>query len=252
MPAIIKIRFYEELNDFLPPGKRKQPFEHTFKGNMSIKDVIESLGVPHTEVDLILVNGKSVDFNFKIKNHDRISVYPVFETIDISEITRLRPVPLRNPKFILDVHLGKLARYLRMTGFDTLYENNYSDPFIISTAVSEKRIILTRDIGILKNSRVTHGYFVRSQKPGVQLLEVIRRFDLKKNIKPLNRCIECNGTIGAVSKEEIAHLLKPKTRKYFNEFFQCTTCKKVYWEGSHFKKIMERIDHLQNSAKGDL
>ncbi len=247
MPTTIHIRFYEELNDFLPHHRRKLSFEHTYNGNMSIKDVIESIGVPHTEVDLILANGISVDFKFKAKDQDRISVYPVFESIDISEITRLRPKPLRKTKFILDVHLGKLARYLRMIGFDTLYENNYSDPFIISTAVSDKRIILTRDIGILKNSQVTHGYFVRSQNPKVQLIEVIRRFDLKNNIKPLNRCLECNGTIEAVSKEEIAHLLKPKTNKYFNEFFQCTTCKKVYWEGSHFQKIMERISLIQNS-----
>ena len=247
MPTTIHIRFYEELNDFLPRYKRKITFKHTFKGNMSIKDVIESIGVPHTEVDLILVNRKSVDFTFKAKDRDQISVYPVFESFDISDVTRLRPRPLRITKFILDVHLGKLAKYLRMIGFDTLYENNYSDPYIIATSHSEKRIILTRDIGILKNKQVTHGYFVRSTNPKDQLREVIDRFDLSKNIQPLNRCIECNGSIVTVCQEDIEHLLKPKTRKYFNEFFQCINCKKVYWEGSHYHNIIDQINSLKKS-----
>jgi len=247
MPTTIHIRFYEELNDLLPRHKRKVTFEHTFKGNMSIKDVIESIGVPHTEIDLILVNGKSIDFIYKAKDQDHISVYPVFESFDISDVTRLRPKPLRITKFILDVHLGKLAKFLRMIGFDTLYKNNFSDPFIIVTSISEKRIILTRDLGILKNKQVTHGYFIRSTNPKDQLIEVIDRFDLGENIQPLNRCIECNGSIVIVCKEEIEHLLKPKTRKYFNDFFQCNNCKKVYWEGSHYHKIIDQINNLKKS-----
>ncbi|MCD4696611.1 MAG: Mut7-C RNAse domain-containing protein, partial [Bacteroidales bacterium] len=147
----------------------------------------------------------------------------------------------RKTKFILDVHLGKLARYLRMLGFDTLYENNYPDPQIIDIAKKEKRIILTRDVGILKNSAVTHGYWVRSQNPREQLREVITRFDLSVNIKPLFRCMECNGIIEKVDKKEIIDQLKPKTKKYFNEFFRCTQCKKVYWEGSHYKKMINSI-----------
>lgn len=247
MPTKIHIRFYEELNDFLPRHKRKITFEHTFKGNMSIKDVIESMGVPHTELDLILVNGKSIDFTFKVKDQDHISVYPVFESFDISDVTKLRPRPLRITKFILDVHLGKLAKYLRMIGFDALYENNYSDPYIITTSISEKRIILTRDLGILKNKQVTHGYFIRSTKPKDQLIEVIERFDLGNNIQPLNRCIKCNGSIIKVFKKEIDHLLHPNTRKYFNKFFQCINCKRIYWEGSHYHNIIELVSNLQNS-----
>jgi len=246
MPTTVYLRFYEELNDFLLGHKRKLSFEHTFNGNMSIKDVIESIGVPHTEVDLILVNGKSVDFKFKAKNKDQISVYPMFESIDISDIIKLRPKPLRVTKFILDVHLGKLAKYLRMIGFDTLYENNYTDPFIIETSISERRIILTRDLGILKNKQVAHGYYIRSTNPKEQLKEVIERFDLRKNIQAITRCMECNGTIKVVEKEKIIDQLKPKTKKYFNEFFQCTTCKKVYWEGSHYHRMIERICSLQN------
>jgi uncharacterized protein len=242
MPKSIEIRFYEELNDFLPGNKRKVTFSHTFMGNMSVKDIIESQGVPHTEIDLILVNGESVDFNVKPKDGDLLSVYPVFESFDISNVTRLRPEPLRNPCFVLDVHLGKLAKYLRMLGFDTLYQNNFDDDEIIEISVREKRIILTRDIGILKNSKVTHGYWVRSQKPKQQIAEVINRFSLTGHIEPLNRCIECNGKIVEVEKEQIADLLKPKTRKFFQNFYQCTNCKKVYWEGSHYSKMLDKID----------
>jgi len=249
MSKTINIRFYEELNDFLTRNKRKVAFNHTFSGNMSVKDVIESLGVPHTEIDLILINGESVNYNIKPGNGDFVSVYPVFESLDISNITKLRPEPLRHPKFILDVHLGKLAKSLRMLGFDSLYQNNFEDDEIIEISISEKRIILTRDLGILKNSKVTHGYWVRSQKPKVQVNEVVKRFDLTKQIEPLNRCIECNGKIVEVEKEQIADLLKPKTRKFFQNFDQCSNCKKVYWEGSHYSKMLDKIDIFRNGMQ---
>ena len=158
----ISIRFYEELNDFLPEEKQKLRFEHSYIDRTSVKDLIESLGVPHTEVDLILVNGKPVGFDYLINDDDDISVYPVFESIDITDLQHLRPKPLRKPKFVADVHLGRLARYMRMLGFDTLYKNNIDDDEIVNISVDEKRTILTRDRNILKRSVVTHGYFVRN------------------------------------------------------------------------------------------
>jgi len=249
MPSNIRIRFYQELNDFLPLSKRKNTFQHIFSGSMTIKDIIESLGIPHTEIDLILANGESVTFIYRPCNKDYISVYPVFESLDISGVTRLRPEPLRMSAFILDVHLGKLAKYLRMLGFDTLYRNDYEDQEIIDISVKEKRIILTRDIGILKTSKVTHGYWIRSQQPGAQVKEVIRRFDLAKSINPLNRCIECNGRIENVNKDEIISQLKPKTIQYFHEFYRCTGCGKVYWEGSHFSKMLNKIELIRNGEK---
>ncbi len=248
MSKTINIRFYEELNDFLPQYRRKVTFQHTITGRMSVKDIIESLGVPHTEIDLILINHESADFKTKPENGDLVSVYPVFESLDVAGITKLRPKPLRHPRFILDVHLGKLAKYMRMLGFDTLYKNNFEDNEIIEISINENRIILTRDLGILKNSKVTRGYWVRSQKPRVQLDEVLKRFDLFSQIEPLNRCIECNGQIVEVEKDKIASLLKPKTRKYFNDFYQCSSCKKVYWEGSHFSKMLEKINSVRYSG----
>jgi hypothetical protein len=180
----ITIRFYEELNDFLHYSRRKKAFDFLTRGKRTIKDIIESLGVPHTEVDLILANGISVNFDYHPANKDYISVYPVFEAIDISPIVYLRPKPLRETRFILDVHLGPLARYLRMLGFDTYYRNDLDDHEIIHLSLSEKRIILTRDLFILKNGRVTHGYYVRNTNPGKQLQEIVNRFDLKRQIHP--------------------------------------------------------------------
>jgi len=183
VPDSITIRFYEELNDFLHYSRRKKAFNFTLTGKRTIKDIIEALGVPHTEVDLILVNQKPVQFDYHLNNDDYISVYPVFEAIDITSINLLRPRPLREPKFILDVHLGTLAKYLRLLGFDTLYRNNFEDAEIINLSVSEQRIILTRDLQILKNGKVTHGYFVRETIPMKQLREIVTRFDLKDQIK---------------------------------------------------------------------
>ena len=245
MPRSIHIRFYEELNDFLPESRRKKDFSHTFFGTPAIKDIVEALGIPHTEVDLILANGQSVNFTFRPEEGDRISVYPVFESIDISPVTRLRPKPLRIIRFIADVHLGRLAKYLRMVGFDTVYSNSLEDPEIVRLATAQKRIILTRDLALLKNSQVTHGYYVRSDQPNEQLAEAIQRFDLKDQIKPFKRCMECNGLIKKVNKEKIVELLKPRTRAYFNEFYQCHDCKKVYWHGSHFDRMRGIIEKLK-------
>ncbi|MCD4735810.1 MAG: Mut7-C ubiquitin/RNAse domain-containing protein [Bacteroidales bacterium] len=244
MPGKIHIRFYEELNDFLPPKKRKVRFVYSFQGNQSIKDIIEAIGIPHTEIDLILVEGNSVTFSYKPADGELVSVYPVFESFDIGKINLLRPEPLRKTSFILDVHLGKLARYLRMLGFDTLYQNDYEDVEIINIALAEKRIILTRDLGILKNSKVTHGYFLRSDNPLQQIREIIDRFDLKKKARPVSRCLECNGEISVVDKDDVVHLLLPKTIKYFTRFYQCESCEKLYWEGSHYKRMKAKLNEI--------
>jgi len=237
-------RFYEELNDFLPKNRRKRPFYYVLKFNQSVKDAIESLGVPHAEVDLIMVNSESVGFNYQLHDGDMVSVYPVFETLDISPIIKLRPEPLRYPGFVLDVHLGKLCKYMRMLGFDTIYRNNLEDAEIINIAIEQKRIILTRDIGILKNRLVSHGYWVRSQHPREQLLEVIQRFDLSCSIKPFYRCTVCNGVVEKVDKESISQLLESGTKKYFTDFFRCSACKKIYWKGSHYEKMKDFVSGI--------
>ncbi|MFA5973943.1 MAG: Mut7-C RNAse domain-containing protein [Lentimicrobiaceae bacterium] len=242
-------RFYEELNDFLPSYKKKVAFLYSFFGTPSVKDVIEALGIPHVEVDLILVNSISVDFKYTLQNNDFVSVYPVFETLDISDVSHLRNQPLRETKFILDVHLGKLAKYLRTFGFDTMYQNDYDDREIIRISIAEHRIILTRDISMLKVKSVTHGYFVRNQQPKMQLSEVLNHFDLYQAFDPFSRCIKCNGKLERIEKEKIIQKLEPLTREYFDTFFRCLDCQSIYWEGSHFDRIKSFIDTIRNSRE---
>ena len=244
MPVNITFRFYEELKDFLPKGKKSQPFTMRLNGTPSVKDTIESLGIPHTEIDLVLVNSQPVDFSYRLKDKDYVSVYPVFESFNISDISPLRDSALRNPKFVLDAHLGKLTRYLRLLGFDSLYRNDFDDFEIIRISTGNNRIILTRDKGLLKNNAVTRGYYIRSQKPKEQVKEVIRRFNLESLVKPFSICSVCNCKIVHVLKDSIAGKLKCLTRKHFHRFFKCTGCGKIYWEGSHYKKIKDFIDGL--------
>jgi len=248
MNHIAYLRFYEELNDFLPTSRQKKEFSFQFVVSPSIKDAIKSLGVPHTEIDLILANGNSVDFFYRLKDGDRISVYPEFETLDIIPLIKLRPKALRNTRFILDAHLGKLARNLRMLGFDSLYRNDYDDLQIINDSVKEKRVVLTRDLGILKHGNLTRGYFLRSQDPWEQTKEVIDRLHLSNQLKPFTRCMECNGQLNSVSKTEIEHLLEPGTRSNFDKFYQCISCGKIYWPGSHYQKMVQRIDALAKAS----
>jgi len=233
----ISFRFYAELNDFLPLNRRQVSFDFEFSGRVSIKHLIESLGVPHIEVDLILVNSRSVDFHYIVQPGDRISVFPVFETIDISSIGRLRPNPLRESKFVLDIHLGQLATYLRLIGFDTLYRNDFQDANLAQISLQEKRILLTKDRGLLKRNSVTHGYYIRESDPELQLLEVVRRFDLRSSITPFSRCLRCNGLIVPVSKQAVRHRLEDDTRKHFDDFTTCSECGQIYWKGSHYERM---------------
>jgi uncharacterized protein with PIN domain len=243
----VSIRFYEELNDFLPPDRHKVTFTHKIKERGSIKDLIESLGVPHTEVDLILVNGTSVGFDYLVKANDQISVYPVFEALDITPLVRLRPVPLRVTRFVLDSHLGKLAAYLRMLGFDTLYRNDYDDATLANISANEKRILLTCDRRLLMRKIITHGYFVRARLPHEQIAEVLQRFDLFNALKPFTRCLHCNGLLQPVEKQAIESRLLPLTRAYYNNFAECPDCHKIYWQGSHYQRMLDFIETVKSA-----
>jgi len=245
-------RFYAELNDFLPPSRRQVPFAHRFDGRVSIKDMIESLGVPHTEVDLILANGESVDFHYLVQDGDRISVYPVFETFDITPLLRVRSRPLRQPRFVLDVHLGRLAGYLRLLGFDARYASDCDDATLAALSRDERRTLLTRDRGLLKRRQVTHGYCVRATNPREQVREVLRRFDLYRLVAPFSRCIRCNGVLEPVAKQVVADRLPPHVRAHHDEFRICTACGQVYWRGSHYQRLRALVAcWLENSQGAD-
>jgi uncharacterized protein len=248
MPSTCTFRFYEELNDFLPPDKRRKRFECRFDGSPSVKDAVEALGVPHTEIDLIVINGVSVGFDRRLAHGDSVAVYPLFESLDISPVVKLGPAPLGEPLFVCDVHLGALARLLRLAGFDTLYKNDYSDEEIAAIAVSQGRYVLTRDRGVLKRKAVTRGYCVRSMRPREQLREVLRRFDLVPAIKPFSLCMLCNGAMERASAESILALVPQKTRECYREFHRCASCGKVYWQGSHFERLKNIVDDLRGEG----
>ena len=239
-------RFYAELNDFLPLKRRQVEFSLPFTPVVTVKHLIESLGVPHTEVDLILVNGESTGFDYPVENGDQISVYPVFETLNITSLNHLHPQPLRDPRFVLDAHLGRLAAYLRMLGFDTLYCNDYSDPLLAEISVDEGRILLTRDRGLLKRKEIVRGYCVWSIVPFEQVREILHRFDLAGIIHPFSRCLRCNGLLKKVAKAEVISSLQPRTSQYYDEFLRCETCGQVYWKGSHYVRMLKIIRELEN------
>jgi len=171
-----------------------------------------------------------------------VSVYPVFESMDISPVIRLRAKPLRKIRFIVDVNLGKLAKKLRLLGFDTLFRNNLEDDEIVNISVSEKRIILTRDIGILKYNDVSHGYWLRSDNPKIQLDEVIERLQLKNLFNPLTRCSQCNGHLKRIKKENLKNRIPTDTLNYYKIFWECRDCLQIYWKGSHFDKIKNWVE----------
>jgi uncharacterized protein with PIN domain len=246
MPNEITMRFYGELNDFLPVELHRTSFCRQIKKARSIKDLIESIGAPHTEIDLIIVNGESVDFNYLIEGGEYVSVYPAFRSLDLSPLKHNQPGLTEEPRFVLDVHLGRLAAYLRMLGFDTLYRNDSDDPTLADISVSEQRILLTCDRLLLMRKQIIHGYFVRERNPQKQLLEILSRFRLYSYQKPFSRCMHCNGITQSVSKQQIKDRLLPKTRKYYDEFFQCEACDKIYWKGSHYLKMQAMVDEIKS------
>lgn len=243
--AAVTLRFYEELNDFLETHRRKREFGHELTRRTSLKDLIESLGVPHTEIEVILVNGESAGFERIVEDGDRIAVYPMFETLDVTPVLRLRDRPLRQPRFALDVQLGTLTRYLRLCGFDALYRNDWADDELARRAVADRRVLLTRDRQLLKRRVITHGYFVRADRPRAQLAEVCQRLDLWDAIEPYRRCIRCNGLLEAVDKAAVIEVLLPETRRCFDDFTRCASCGHVYWQGSHVTKIEELLAGLR-------
>ncbi|MDF1546521.1 MAG: Mut7-C RNAse domain-containing protein [Bacteroidales bacterium] len=231
-------QFMYELNDFLQKKNRNQSITYVYKEAPSIKDAIEAIGIPHPEVAIILANNQSVSFDYKINNLDEIKVFPYYHKMDIQDIVSIKP--LGKARFILDVHLGGLARYLRMAGFDVLYNNeDWGDKYIADRGGKEKRIVLTRDVGLLKRSSVVFGYYLRKKDSYEQFKEVTERYRLNAHFDPFTRCIRCNGAIEKVSKTEIIDKLEPGTIEEYNEFWQCIGCKQIYWKGSHYNRMLE-------------
>lgn len=244
VPGFVFIRAYAELNDFLPSGSRQRRFSYPLAGGNNIKHLVESAGIPHTEIEILLLNGNSVGFDARVSPGDTISVYPVFEALDVSPLLRLRPEPLRDTRFVLDVHLGKLAVILRLLGFDALFPGDVDDGVLADLSAGERRVLLTRDRMLLKRSMVTRGCFVRSRYPEQQAAEVLDRLDLRCSVRPFSLCPLCSGELRSVRKESIAHRLEPLTRKHYDEFAECVRCGRIYWKGSHYTALMGLLRRL--------
>lgn len=240
-------RFYEELNDFLPAQRRKVAFEFTFNGTPSVKDCVEALGVPHPEVDLILVDDESVGFDRLLRGGERVAVYPMFERLDITPLNHLRPKPLRETRFVLDVHLGKLARYLRLLGFDTRYERDCDDATLATISSAERRILLTRDKGLLKRSEVTRGHWLRNTQPRRQIAEVVDAFDLGEAVQVFSRCMVCNHTLEIVEEAAVRDDLPAGLRGRLARIVRCRGCARLYWPGSHYDKLVSLVTGLVSS-----
>ena len=240
-------RFYEELNDFLPPERRKVAFEFAFNGTPSVKDCIEAIGVPHPEVDLILVDDVSVGFDHLLKGRERVAVYPVFERLDISPINHLRPRPLRESRFVLDVHLGKLARYLRLLGFDASYDRAYDDFTLAAISRKERRILLTRDKGLLKRKEVTRGYWLRNTQPRLQIAEVVEALDLRSAVRVFSRCMVCNHPLETIDESIVRDELPAGLRGRLGRISRCQGCDRLYWPGSHYDRLVDLVTSLISS-----
>ena len=238
MHAACTFRFHHSLNDFLPGRKKHQWLSYSFQLSATVKDAMEAIGVPHVEVNQVRVNGNDVSFSYQLQPGDRIEVFPFVKHLH----------PNQPIAFVLDVHLGKLARMLRLLGFDAHYETGYNDASIVAVSLQQNRVVLTRDVGLLKHKVLQYGYWLRSQQPEEQLTEVLTRFALCDSVHPFSRCMVCNGAIVEVDKERIRHLLPLNTKEIFTEFYQCSQCGKVYWKGSHYENMLRRIERIRSIA----
>lgn len=242
MRVRVTVRCYAELSRFVSPPRRQVPFEVLVEARTSVKDLLEGAGVPHTEVDLLLVNGESASFSCPVDDGDRVAAFPVFEAFDVGDLTRVRPEPLREVRFVLDGHLGRLAAFLRLAGFDTLYRRNASDEELATVASEQHRVLLTRDTGLLKRRAVTHGSFVHASDPAGQLAEIVQRLQLRRLFRPFTRCTRCNRVLSPVAKERVADRVPRRSWERFDRFLLCDGCGRVYWEGSHTARLQRLLD----------
>ncbi len=245
----ITVRFYAELNDFLPPAQRGKEFQVFIEPHRTIRNILTNYNIPTDQIDLVLHNGSSAAFDAELHEGDHVSYYPVFESFDISDICTLRSSPLRIPRFICDVHLGKLASLLRMLGFDTSYKADATDIELLNSSLDERRALLSKDRELLHHESLQRGYKVHSCQPRQQLIEIMTRFDLCEMINPFCRCICCNMLLESIPKEDIVHRLPPRVQEYYQEFYYCRQCDHVYWKGSHYERMNEYIENLIREIK---
>jgi len=229
----VRFDFAPSLQPLLQRDRRGHPVDLRFRGPQSVKHLIESVHIPHTEIGSLSVNGERIGLEYIVHDRDRIEVRPA------------PPVELEEePRFVLDGHLGRLAAHLRMLGLDCLYNNSYEDNELVRISVEEERILLTRDRMLLMHKVITWGYLLRSLDSTEQLHEVVERFGLAKWVRPFQRCMNCNHPLEPVEKEAVLDKLEPLTKKYYEDFKLCPACGQLYWKGSHYEKMTRLIENL--------
>jgi hypothetical protein len=248
MSGKIHLRFYEELNDYLPPGKRKVEFEHAFEGHLSILDLLRVFNIPPEKVDLVLADGTSVDFSHRLRDGERISLYPVFELLDIRSVSRLRPIPLRETKFLAGAGLHGLARHLRLCGFDTCERENAGPDELIRLAEAEGRILLLRGAGVSRQGAASRIWCARVGKPRLQLLEVLEGLDLFRSIIPLSRCPSCNHPLGLSGKQGEEQAGQPARPLQLP--LRCFSCGRQLGQGPHFDRLLRWLERVTGSRTG--
>jgi uncharacterized protein with PIN domain len=243
-PVTATFRFYAQLATFLAPERRGRAFDSRCAEAATTKHMIEALGVPHTEVEFLLVNGEPAGLDLILRDGDRVAVYPKFESIALGGLARVRELPPGPPRFIADAHLGGLARLLRMAGFDTLYDNNYRDGDIEIVAEQEQRIVLTRDRELLKRRGIQSGCYVHAIKAAQQFREIVSRLDLAPQMQPFTLCLSCNAPLRSIAKALVIDRLPPAVRATHEEFSTCDVCRGVFWKGSHWKRMCELLEGI--------
>jgi len=213
--------------------------QHTIFRHASLKDVVESLGIPHTEIGRLTVDDREVGFGHPVADGERIGVAAVTAPFEVTHPTRLRPVPLPEVRFIVDLNVARLARLLRLAGFDAAHDPDWHDAELARRSADEGRILLTRDRALLRYACIDFGHLVRANTPREQLAEVLAFFGLQCDCRLLSRCMRCNGLLESVSKERVLARLEPLTRRYYENFYLCRRCGQIYWEGSHKKGLKE-------------
>jgi len=248
MPQALFI-FHGDLSDLLPPSEQGAAIAYPLDGTIAVKHAIEASGVPHPEVEQIVVGATSVDFAYHLCPGDQVHVYPHGGTPDATPPLPLRPPLPRPARFILDTHLGQLAAHLRLFGFDALYRNDYDDAALAELSAAEARVLLTRDRGLLKRKVVVFGHLVRHHVPENQIVDILRRYDLQGEIRLWQRCLRCNGILKPVPKAAVYDRLEPKTQRYYDEFQQCAACGQVYWRGSHFARMQPFVERVMDAVR---
>jgi len=247
-PFKIRLSFHGDLSVFLRSKAGDAVIERPLAEKTSVKDLIESCGVPHPEVDLILVNEQVVGFDHTMANSAKVAVFPVENRGTFHTEQRLQTVSIS--RFVADGHLGALTRNLRLLGFDVAYDQNADDRQLLEVMARENRALLTRDRRLLMHGIVQHGYYPRSHNADEQTIEVVRRFDLSELIAPFTRCLRCNAPLEDATKAEIVDKLEPLTKIYYDQFRRCPGCKQIYWSGSHFPKLQRRVEEIRSRARG--